>query len=328
MKKLFFTFLLCMFAAGLLPISAAAQNAQATPTSPASSAAGAAPAAARRISLTAQHIPQQASFANAFDVRFELAYEPGYVTELDKETLPEGFKLTAEKQEKLSPGTVAYQLTFLPFTLGVSTFTAVSFDLKEQSGGRTLAQVASEAQKIEVHPVNYFKEKTLRDIRPPYIPSSWLIWLLCLIVLGLIIYFLRRFYLETRARRMEIKQAVDNRPADVIALSKIEALLQSGLWEKAQYKVFYIELGDILREYFWRRFHQDVSSDTSAELLRRARKIPQLTPLFAKLREYLNSSDLVKFAKVIPSQDTMQQDVNTVREIVRETSPRELKEAN
>ena len=278
--------------------------------------------AGSRINLTAQQVPQQTSFAAAFDTRFELSHTPGYVVELDKETLPEGFELTAEKQEKLSPGTVAYDLTFMPFTLGVSTFTAVTFNLKEQTGGQTLASARSEQVQIDVKPVKYFDEQTLRDIRPPYIPSSLLIWLLCLLVLGLIIYFAWYFYKEIQTRARELSHAQDNRPADEIALSKIEALLQSGLWERAQYKMFYIELGDILREYFWRRFKQDVSSDTSAELLRRARRIPQLKNLLLPLREYLNSSDLVKFAKVIPAQQTMRQDVGTVQKLVKETTPR------
>lgn len=282
----------------------------------------AAQAADNRIGLTAQHVPQQTPFAAAFDTRFEISHTPGYVVELDKESLPEGFELTAEKQEKLSPGTVAYDLTFIPFTLGVSTFTAVTFNLKKQAGAQTLASALSEQVQIDVKPVKYFDEQTLRDIRPPYIPSSLLIWLLCLLVLGLIIYFAWYFYKEIQTRARELSHAQDNRPADEIALSKIEALLQSGLWERAQYKMFYIELGDILREYFWRRFKQDVSSDTSAELLRRARKIPQLKKLLLPLREYLNSSDLVKFAKVIPAQQTMQQDVGCVRKLVKETTPR------
>ena len=304
MKNLYL-FILCLF-----PLTAMAQQ----PT--------AAQAADNRIGLTAQHVPQQTPFAAAFDTRFEISHTPGYVVELDKESLPEGFELTAEKQEKLSPGTVAYDLTFIPFTLGVSTFTAVTFNLKKQAGAQTLASALSEQVQIDVKPVKYFDEQTLRDIRPPYIPSSLLIWLLCLLVLGLIIYFAWYFYKEIQTRARELSHAQDNRPADEIALSKIEALLQSGLWERAQYKMFYIELGDILREYFWRRFKQDVSSDTSAELLRRARKIPQLKNLLLPLREYLNSSDLVKFAKVIPAQQTMQQDVGCVRKLVKETTPR------
>lgn len=282
----------------------------------------AAPLAAQRLDITAQDLPQEASFARPFDARFELSHTPGYAVDIDRETLPENFELTEVKNQELSPGTVSYDLTFLPFTLGVSTFTAITFNLKERPGGQTLASAPSQAQNIDVKPVKYYDEQTLRDIRPPYIPSNRLLWLLSVIVAALIIYYLRRFIKDLRVQKLAVQAAQDNRPADVIALSKIQALLQSGLWEKAEYKLFYIELGDILREYFWRRFKMDVSSDTSAELLRRARKTPQLRALLSALREYLNSSDLVKFAKAVPPQEVMQKDVQTVCAIVKETTPR------
>lgn len=307
MKK---TLMSVLFLAFLAPL-AGAQN---TPQEP--------------LAVIAQDVPAEAVFSTPFDVHFELAHTPGRVVELNKESLPPQFELTAEKSTPLSPGTVAYDLTFMPFTLGVSTFTAVQFDLKEQAGGKTTASVRGDEKHIDVKPVSYFKEKTLRDIRPPYIPTSLLFWLLALLAAACIVYFTRRFWKDVKAKHILAKETQDTRPADVIALSKIETLLQSGLWEKGQYKVFYIELGSILREYFWRRFQQDVSSDTSAELLRRARKTPQLAPLLQVLREYLNSSDLVKFAQVTPTQDTMHQDVNAVQTLVKKTSPQpvELKE--
>ena len=86
----------------------------------------------------------------------------------------------------------------------------------------------------------------------------------------------------------------------MIALSKIEALLQSGLWEQQEYKLFYITLSDIFREYLWRRFHLDTSSDTSAELLRRVKNMPQMAPLMYQVRDFV-STETVKFSKVIPS---------------------------
>ena len=283
----------------------------------------------QQVEFISQEVPASAGFAQPFDVRFELSHSPEYVLEIDKQNLPEGFEVIQSKQETLSPGTMAYDLTFIPFTLGVSTFTAVTFSLKDQAGGQLLAQAKSNETHIDVKPVQFFKDQTLRDIRPPYIPASWAIWLLCLLAAGLIFYFARRFFKEVKQRSEVRAQTMpDNRPADIIALSKIQLLLQSGLWEKAQYKLFYIELGDILREYFWRRFNQDVSSDTSAELLRRARKVAQLAPSLQLLRDFLSSSDLVKFAKVTPTQETMQKDVQHVQDIIQSTSPQptEIKE--
>ncbi len=275
---------------------------------------------AQSLEVTQQTIPQQATFAQPFDVRFALIYPTGYQVTLDKNSLPKDFGLTQEKIEESAPGQVAYDLTFLPFTLGKSTFTAVNFILRDKQG-QPIVTTSTQEAILEVKPVKLFKDKKMRDIRPPYIPTGWLFWLLVLITITLIIHFVRRFW---RTKQEQAKQAAleeDKRPADVIALSKINLLLQSGLWEKAQYKLFYIELGEILREYFWRRFQLDVSADTSAELLRRTRTVAELTPLYADLKNYLSSSDLVKFAKYTPDEATMQKDVNIVRKTVQQTTP-------
>lgn len=281
-------------------------------------------ASSQEINILAEQTPSKTPFAQPFDVRFEVSHTPGYVLEYDPETLPENFQIINEKKEVLSPGTQAYTLSVIPFTLGVSTFTAVTFQLKENAGGKTLTQIQTTPKSIEVQPVNFYKEKTLRDIRPPYIPANLLIWFLCAIAAVLLFFIIKRFYKTVQKDRLALSTPQDNRPADVIALSKIQLLLQSGLWDKKEYKLFYIELGDILREYFWRRFSVDVSADTSAELVRRARQVAEMTPLLMPLREYLNSSDLVKFARVIPTAETMQKDVQTVQDIIRETTPKPI----
>ena len=199
---------------------------------------------AQELHLTQQTIPQESSFAQPFDVRFEVTHTPGYQLSLDKESLPEGFRLTSEKLDPLSPGTATYQLSFLPFTLGVSTFTAITIHL-QNSDGQNVASVSSDEKQVTVKPVQFFKDKNMRDIRPPYIPVGWMWWLLCAIVLAALIWLLRHFWHDVRESHEQAKHLQDNRPADVIALAKIQFLLQSGLWETAQYKLFYIELSDI-----------------------------------------------------------------------------------
>ena len=274
---------------------------------------------AQQIALADQQIPAEGKFAQPFDVRFEMQHTPDYTVELDEKSLPQGFGLSAVKQQALSPDTEAYDLTFLPFTLGASTFTAVNFILKD-SAGRPRLQLATRPATVQIAPVKFFNDKKMRDIRPPYIPTSWIWWILSALTLLLIIYLLRR--LKRHVQQLHpLRQETDNRPPNIIALEKIQQLLQSGLWEKAQYKLFYTELGDILRTYLWRRFHLDVSADTSAELLRRTRTVPALNALYTELRSFLSSSDLVKFAKVIPTQQTMQHDVRHVQTIIEATAP-------
>lgn len=275
---------------------------------------------AQEVQVISQNIPKQTNFAQPFEVRFSLSHTPGYTPHINKESLPKDFELIGEQSSAPDSNTFQYQGTFLPFTIGASTFTAVNIQLMDAQGN-AVAQTHTTPQTITVQPVQYFKDQNIRDIRPPYIPSGWFWWVLCLIAALILTYLLRRGWKHLKEQAAAAAEAADNRPADVIALSKIQLLLQSGLWEKEQYKLFYIELGEILREYFWRRFQLDVSADTSAELIRRARQVADLAPLLALLRDYLSSSDLVKFAQVIPSETTMNQDVSALQTIIKQTTP-------
>ena len=49
-----------------------------------------------------------------------------------------------------------------------------------------------------------------------------------------------------------------------------------------------------------------------------------MAPLMYQLRDFLSSGDLVKFAKAVPSQQIRDKDVQLLREIIIETSPKEL----
>ena len=277
-------------------------------------------AAAQEINVVERRAPQAVPFAQPFALQFILSHTPGYEVTLDEDSLSKDFEITQLSSSENSPGTVSYDVTAQPFILGKSTFT-VTFNLVQN--GKTFAS-APEEIFIDVARAKTFNDPNLREIRSPHIPASWLMWLLALLLLAALgytgYYWYRR--LHERARRVDIPE--DTRPGNVIALSKIDALLDSGLWENQQYKLFYITLSDILREYLWRQFHIDASADTSAELLRRVKAMPQMAPLMYQLREFLSSGDLVKFAKAIPNEQIRDKDVTALRKIIVETAPKEL----
>lgn len=272
------------------------------------------------IHLIRQTSPQTGSFAAPLALEFELSHAPGFQVKLDKKTEPEGFLISQAQARADSPGTSTYFVTALPFTLGKSTFTAVTFNLTDTQGN-VRASAQSEPFYINISPVHYFNDKELKEIRPPYIPADPLFWagtvLLAAALAALVYWFIRR--LHHRAKTVSAVQ--DNRPSDEIALSKIDALLNSGLWEQQQYKVFYITLADIFREYLWKRFGVDASADTSAELLRRVKNLPQMAPLLSPLKEFLSSGDLVKFAKMVPTEPQRNKDVTFLRGAVQATAP-------
>ena len=101
------------------------------------------PAAAYELELIDQKAPDSVPFAQPFALQFALSHTPGYAVDVDKDTLPEGFAVTQLNATENSPGTVTYDLTVVPFRLGVSTFTAVTFNLVD-ANKKTLASAKSE----------------------------------------------------------------------------------------------------------------------------------------------------------------------------------------
>lgn len=278
---------------------------------------------AQEIRIEKAQVPATATFAQPFEAVYTLSHTPEYEVAIDEKALPADFEITQAVFTRQSPQTGEYRLTAVPFVLNKSTFT-ITFLLRQND--QTAAQVESE-QPISIEKMATFNDKKLREIRSPRIPPAWWRWLV-LVVLAIILFFLIRSLRKQMAQQtLSVQYQEDHRPCDEIAFSKIDALLNSGLWERKEYKVFYITLSDILREYLWRRFQMDTSADTSAELLRRAKTIPALQPLLPPIKDFLNSSDLVKFAKDEPTEQRRNQDVTDLRKIVRETTPTSQEEA-
>ena len=275
---------------------------------------------AQELNVVEARAAQTVPFAQPFALQFVLSHTPGYEVSLDQDSLSKDFEITQISSAEKSPGTVSYDITAQPFILGKSTFT-VTFNLVQD--GKTLASAPQELF-IDISRAKTFDDMNLREIRSPRIPAGWLTWLLALLLAAALAYVIRYWYQRWHSRALRVDKHEDTRPGNVIALSKIDALLDSGLWENQQYKLFYITLSDILREYLWRQFHIDASADTSAELLRRVKAMPQMAPLMYQLREFLSSGDLVKFAKAVPSEQIRDKDVKILREIIVETAPKEL----
>ncbi|MBR4592721.1 MAG: hypothetical protein IKO35_05890 [Elusimicrobiaceae bacterium] len=261
--------------------------------------------------------PQTAVFAQPFAIQYQLSLPSKQEITLDENSFAPEFEITQTAFSHPTPDSGLYDLTVMPFALGKSTFT-VTF-LATKDGETTSLQ--TDPVYVEISPAKTFPDKKFREIRPPHVPTSWKTWLLILLVIAAILYTLHCWRRRFKDNTLRLRDIDDRRPCDEIALSKIEALLASGLWEQKAYKVFYITLTEILREYLWKQFKVDTSSDTSAELLRRVKNMPIMQPLLVKLRDFLNSGDLVKFAKAEPDEGIRNKDIQILREIVQETTP-------
>ncbi len=271
---------------------------------------------AQELSMARVQAPQEVSFATPFTATVEIAHPEGQAVTLLSDSLSPDFTVTQANLQSVSPTLTQAHLTLLPFTLQKSTFTA-SFALKAHPEVTVPVEIP-----LTVTPVQLFKDNDFKEIRPPHRPFDWALWLCILLALVALvcwgIWWLRRL----KAEASLLRTPVDNRPAHIAALSQIDALIDSGLWENKQFKMFYITLTDILRTYLHRAFGLDVSADTSAELLRHLKAQPQLSPFIQSLRAFLSSGDLVKFAKAIPDEKTRNTDVTILREFITQTAPK------
>jgi len=274
---------------------------------------------AQELKLEHTNAPDKVPFAQPFTLQYHFSYPAGYQPVWDQAHTSKEFEVRLVQSAQQAPNAAGFDFSVIPFTLGKSTFT-ISFQLKQ---GDTLSEPQSFSLPLEVTPVKTFNDKKIREIRPPFKIRGWF-WLLVLLALAALICAI--YYWKNRRKttqHLQVTAVQDTRPSHVIALSKIEALLQSGLWENEQYKVFYITLVDILREYLQRRFNLDVSAETSSELIAHIKTKEELQSFVSALRTLLNESDLIKFAKAVPEEAQRNRHIVLLRDLVQQTTPRE-----
>ena len=108
------------------------------------------------------------------------------------------------------------------------------------------------------------------------------------------------------------------RPADEVALEKLDAIKEAKIWKDGKVKEYQTDLTDVVREYIGRRFDVQSTEKTSDETLRAMKPLID-KELFAKLSKMLQLADLVKFAKWHTTPDENEQALTTAYEFVQET---------
>lgn len=91
------------------------------------------------------------------------------------------------------------------------------------------------------------------------------------------------------------------RPAEEIALEKLEALKRSSLLAEGEIKEFHVRLSEAIREYLGNRYHFDSLELSSEELITALRRKHLSREELNLVLDFLGETDLVKFAKALPS---------------------------
>lgn len=157
-----------------------------------------------------------------------------------------------------------------------------------------------------------FKEQVAPVWIRPSAKEVSLYAILALLLIGLIIlavHFIKKAFRFVRLLRMSPRER---------ALEELRALLSKDLVSRNLVKEFYLELTMIVRLFIERGYHIRAPEQTTEEFLESAGKDSRFEPnVLGKLKSFLQSADLVKFAGFQPDQESTNDAIDRAKEFIK-----------
>lgn len=166
-------------------------------------------------------------------------------------------------------------------------------------------------------------DEELRDIkglatRPAGALWPWITAAAAVAVAGVIVWLLMR----RRRRLPALVRAAPPVAPEVAAIERLDALLRARLLEAGNFKRFYTELSDIVREYIHGRHLLAAQEMTTAELAEGMERIGLAGPFKGEICAILSESDMVKFAKFRPGIDAAFRTADRAKTLIERSAPR------
>lgn len=149
----------------------------------------------------------------------------------------------------------------------------------------------------------------------------WVLLAIGCILLGIGAWYFIKWAMH-RKKGGELQMAeVEKRPAEEVALEKLDRIKAEKIWQEGKVKEYQTELTDVIREYIGRRYEVKSTEKTSDETLRELKPLmAEQKELFERLRKMLSLADLVKFAKWHTTPDENESALLTAYDFVHETT--------
>lgn len=225
----------------------------------------------------------------------------------------------------INTGLLGYQKNFIITSWDTGVF---MIDSLEVLIGDSMYRSNATSIKIDDVPVDTTKD--IVDIKEIYTEESsekeeeageswlsknwlWLTIVFVLLITGVLGWF---FYFRKKQEVIEVKAKL---PAHQIALQKLSSLKKKDYIKRGMDKEYYSEITEIIRVYLEDRFDVKALELTTHEIINRL-KYTNISPdnKFS-LKEVLETADLVKFAKMKPSEMDNENTLFKAEEFVRQT---------
>lgn len=153
---------------------------------------------------------------------------------------------------------------------------------------------------VDTAKVEIFDIKGVQE--PPFVLGDYKLEILLFLLIYALILFVIWYILKKKygLTKVEVKTDVPLLPPHVVAIMELDRLKTEKIWKKGKNKEYYTELSEILRRYIQRRFQINALEMTTDEILVLFKRDKNTQSVYENLRQILQLSDLVKFAKILP----------------------------
>ncbi len=150
--------------------------------------------------------------------------------------------------------------------------------------------------------------------------------ILAALLLAIVIFTLFK-YKKQQETPEKIVQKTPKLPAHIIAFSKLKQLEEKKLWQNSDFKTYHSEVSYIIRDYLENRFNIPALESVTDEILTSLKHLEIERKQILNIGNILQTADLVKFAKLLPTEEQHRKAMEWSLEFIRETKLEETEEA-
>lgn len=202
---------------------------------------------------------------------------------------------------------VQQQLTLMTFDTGYVQVPPVGLTYAKSVEDQLRMKAFTDPVQLYATTIMVDTTQAFRPIVPPIDqPVSmkevfpWILGVLVLALLGLIVWYVLKHRKPRVDENGEPVRGPVTPPYDK-AIGDLESLKQQKLWQVGKVKEYYSGLSDIAREYIEGQFNVNAVEMTTDDILRDVRELNFDPEIYGKLKDTMELSDLVKFAKYTTS---------------------------
>ncbi len=278
-----------------------------------------------KIDSTVMYIGQQCN------ISFDVWQKPGLQVAMPmlKDSITKGVEIINVKTDTIfaEEGTFTVRRNYL-----VTIFDSALYYIPEftfVANGDTVMSNPLSVKVLTVPIDTTQQEIPIADIKPILdAPFDWetlrkvlIVVLVVLILLGVGAWLVMRYIRNKKQPVAESQEPESLKTPTEIALEKLEEIRQNKIWQQGRVKEYYSDITDVLREYIEQQFNIVTFERTSSEIIDGLLFVKNdYSQQLILLKKIFTTSDMVKFAKMIPDFDEHNNILNEAVNFVDETA--------